>query len=289
MAELDLRHLEYLIAVAETGSITRAAHRLMMTQPALSRALQTLERTAGAPLLVRGRQATTLTAAGTALLADAYDLVERSRVALERVRGVRTLTVSAPACDVLAVAAASRAFEAEHGEVRVSIVPRDWLAPEVLRAGGADVAILRDSFDRYGLAVEPLMEEPRQVLLGAGHPLAGRARLTVSDLRDETFTYWSGMSAAEAAHWTGADVDRRPRRQTLRIGSVPEVLAVVALGQAVVYAHGSTLPEHLPGMSVRPVEGLSASRLEIGTPARAAHPLAGRFVEHVRRWHAGQA
>ncbi|MDP9794097.1 DNA-binding transcriptional LysR family regulator [Catenuloplanes nepalensis] len=289
MADLELRHLEYLVAVAETGSITRAARRLMLTQPALSRALRALERTVGVPLLVRGSRATELTPAGSELLKDAYDLLDRSRVALARARGTETVTVTAPACDVVAVAAAGRDFEARHPGVAVNVVPRDWLSTEALRAGAADVAILRDSFDRRGLAVEPIMDEPRMVLLGAGHPLGARERLTVADLRDETFTYWSGMSGAEAAHWTGSDVDGRPRRQSVRIGSVTDVLAAVALGRAVVYAHGSTLPELLPGMQVRPVEDLSASRLEVGTSARDAGPAARRFVEHILRWTAWRA
>ncbi|GAB7048549.1 LysR family transcriptional regulator [Catenuloplanes indicus] len=289
MADLDLRHLRYLIAVAETGSITRAAQRLMLTQPALSRALRALERMVGTPLLVRGSHATTLTAAGSELLMDAYDLVERSRVALARARGTETLTVTAPACDVLDVAAASRAFEEKHPDIQVHIEPRDWLAPEVLRAGATDVSILRDSFDRHGLDVEPLAAEPRMVILNAGHPLGGRDRLTLADLRDETFTYWPGMSDAEAAHWTGADVDGHPRRQSLRIGSVTDVLAAVALGRAVVYAHGSTLSERLPGMRALPVEDLSPSRLEIGTPARHAGPAGKLFVEHMLEWAARPA
>ncbi|MDR7276311.1 LysR family transcriptional regulator [Catenuloplanes atrovinosus] len=288
MADLELRHLRYLVAVAETGSITRAARRLLLTQPALSRALRSLERAAGVPLLVRGSHATELTAAGAVLLADAYDLLERSRIALERARETETLTVTAPACDVIAVAAASRDFEAANPGVQIDVVPRDWLAPEELRAGTADVSILRDSFDRHGLAVESIMTEPRMVVLGADHPLGERERLTLADLRDETFTYWAGMSGAEAAHWTGADVDGQPRRQSLRIRSVTDVLAAVALGRAVVYAHGSTLPEKLPGMSVRPVEGLSGSRLEVGTPSRATG-AARLFVEHILRWPAWRA
>ncbi|BCJ50112.1 hypothetical protein Asp14428_15870 [Actinoplanes sp. NBRC 14428] len=165
MPDLDPRHLRYLIAVAETGSITRAARRLMMTQPALSRALQALERTVGVPLLVRRSQATGLTEAGSVLLADAYELVERSRAAIERARGAysgaETLTVSAPVCDVLAVSAAGRDFEAGHPGVRVHVVPRGWPErPEELGATAADVAILRDCFDRGNLIVDPSRGSP---------------------------------------------------------------------------------------------------------------------------------
>lgn len=291
MADLDLRHLKYLIAVAETGSITRAARRLMITQPALSRAIQALERTVGVPLFVRRPHATELTAAGSALLTEAYELVERSRAALERARGARpaadVLTVTVPLCDVVAVTAAGRAFEASRPGVHVDVVAREW--PEQadeLRAGGADVSFLRDCHDRHDLIVDRLASEPRLVLLRPDHPLAERERLTVSDLRDEPITYWAGMSAADADHWSGADVDRHPRRHGPEVRNATDVLAAVVLGRAIAFVHGSTLPDSPPpGLRVRSVDGLSASSLEIGMPAHGAHPIAEEFVEHARsRW-----
>jgi DNA-binding transcriptional LysR family regulator len=290
VTDLDLRHLRYLIAVAETGSITRAARRLLLTQPALSRAVRALERTAGVPLFVRRSDRTELTAAGAALLAEAYELVERSRSALERARGAQsgadTLTVAVPVCDVVAVAAASRAFETAHPGVRVQVVPREWPAhPDELRAGGAEVVFLRDCYDRHDVTVDLLAREPRMVLLPADHPLADRDRLTIADVRDEPITHWPGMSQAEGDHWSGADVDGRPRRHGPQVRSATDVLGAVVMGRAVAFVHGSTLPEVLPGIRVRPVEGLSASRLEVGVAANGANPIAGQFVEHARnRW-----
>ncbi|BCJ50110.1 hypothetical protein Asp14428_15850 [Actinoplanes sp. NBRC 14428] len=62
-----------------------------------------------------------------------------------------------------------------------------------------------------------------------------------------------------------------------------EVIAAVVLGRAIVFAHGTTLPaDELPGLRVRPVEGLTPSTLEIGVPAGARNPLAERFVAHAR-------
>ncbi|CAL9427073.1 LysR family transcriptional regulator [Streptomyces sp. enrichment culture] len=291
MPELDLRQLKYFIAVAETGSITRAARRLTITQPALSRAIRALERTVGVPLLVRRSNASELTAAGSALLADAYELVGRSRAALERARatrsGVEALTVTVPVCDVVAVEAVSRSFEADRPGVRVNVVAREWPErPDGLRAAAADVSFLRDRQERCDLAVGRLAREPRMVLLRPDHPLAGRTRLTLSDLRDEPVTHWSGMSAKEADHWSGADVDGRPRRHGPLVRDATGVLAAVVLGRAVAFAHGSALPDaELPGLCVRPVEGLSDSCLEIGVPARGAKRVADAFVEHVRhRW-----
>ncbi|WP_033342752.1 LysR family transcriptional regulator [Catenuloplanes japonicus] len=288
MGDLELRHLRYLIAVAEAGSITRAAQRLLISQPALSRALRSLERTVGVPLLVRGPHSTGLTETGRALLDDAYEMLERSRSALARARGttsaVETLTVTVPACDVVAVAAASRAFEAENPGVRVDLRPHDWTAPvDRLRAGDVDVSIMRDGFDRHDLVIEEIAREPRLVMLAAAHPLAAVPEtLRLSDLRDEVFPHLPGMSPAYAEHWTGADVDRRPRRSGPEVHSVTDLLSTVVLGRAIALIHGSTLPApELPGLRIREVEGLSASRLEIAVPARAAGTTAKQFVDHV--------
>ncbi|MDQ0808890.1 DNA-binding transcriptional LysR family regulator [Streptomyces sp. B3I7] len=288
LPDLELRHLRYLIAVAEAGSITRAARRLTMTQPALSRAVKALERTVGVPLFVRRSHATELTPAGAALLTEAYALVDRSRAALDRVRGTgspaRTLTVTAPSCDAVAVREATRSFEAARPGMRVDVVPREWLCEtDELRTGAADVSFLRDRHDLDGLVVARLAHEPRMVLLPADHPLTVRERLTLFDLRDEPVTHWAGMTSREAAHWTGADVDRRPRRHGPLVRNATGVLAAVVLGRAVAFVHGSTLPDTvLPGLGVRPVDGLSGSSLEIAMPAHGAHPMAEEFVEHAR-------
>ena len=105
---------------------------MMITQPALSRALRALERTVGAQLLVRGSHRTGLTTAGSALLADAYEMVEQARVALvrarDRGRAAETLTVSVPACDLVAVRAAIRSFEVSHSGVQVNTVPYEWVS-----------------------------------------------------------------------------------------------------------------------------------------------------------------
>ena len=287
--DLDIRHLRYLIAVAEARSITRAAQRLMISQPALSRAIRALERAAGGPLLVRGSHATELTVAGKALLAEAYELVEHSRRALARARGARThaetLTVAIAACDVVAVTAATRSFEKDHPGVRVDVVPREGPArPDELRAGKADVSFLRDCFDRHNLVVEELEVDPRVVLLPDSHPLATRDKLAITDLRDEPIGYWPHMSVEQADHWAGSDVDRRPRRYGPTVNSAVELAAAIVLGRAIGFAHGSTLTDtKIPGIRVLPVDGLSPSRLEIATSAHNTNSTANLFVEHVNK------
>ncbi|MEV0478820.1 LysR family transcriptional regulator, partial [Streptomyces prunicolor] len=86
MADVDLRLLRYFIAVCEEGGFSRAARRLGMTQPALSRAVRTLEAAVGVELVVRTAQTVEITEAGILLLEEARELDERALAAVERVR-----------------------------------------------------------------------------------------------------------------------------------------------------------------------------------------------------------
>jgi DNA-binding transcriptional LysR family regulator len=72
---IELRHLRYFVAVADTGTFTRAAERMFVAQPTLSQQIRRLEELVGAPLLHRRRDGVRLTAAGTALLDACRDVL----------------------------------------------------------------------------------------------------------------------------------------------------------------------------------------------------------------------
>jgi DNA-binding transcriptional LysR family regulator len=112
---LELRHLRYLVAVADAGTFTRAAERLFIAQPTLSQQIGRLEQLVGAPLLARGRDGVRLTAAGAVLLDAARDLlslvdhgVSRTRQAAGLGRPRLRVVLPADLPDGLAVQAASR-------------------------------------------------------------------------------------------------------------------------------------------------------------------------------------
>ncbi|GAA1644590.1 LysR family transcriptional regulator [Actinoplanes couchii] len=285
MPDLELRQLTYLIAVAETGSITRAAQRLRITQPALSRAVKTLERTVGVPLFLRRPHATELTAAGSVLLGEAYELVGRAGRAVERARDTRTLQVAVAGCDVLTVMATARA-----AGVPAQIVPFDWkMDLAQLRSGAVDVALLRDCFDRDGLHFVPVSTEPRVMVLSDNHPLAGTAAPTLAEVRDAPIACLRGMSPAERAHWAGADVDTRPWRPGPEVAGVSELITELRLGRSIAFVPASALHDvgdpaaPLPGIVTRPVEGLSPSRLEaaVATTDPAVRDFAYRLSSEV--------
>jgi DNA-binding transcriptional LysR family regulator len=128
---LELRHLRYLVAVAEAGTFTRAAEQLFIAQPTLSQQIGRLEQIVGTPLLVRGRDGVRLTAAGTVLLDAARDVLAAVGYGVSQTRqaaglGQPQLRVVLPADlpDCLAVQTASRLRTAA-GSAQVAITWMD--------------------------------------------------------------------------------------------------------------------------------------------------------------------
>jgi DNA-binding transcriptional LysR family regulator len=180
---MDLRHLRYFQAIAEELSFTRASSRLRIAQPALSRAVQEMEAELGAPLLDRNRSRVRLTPAGAVLLRECGLVLERWEEALRRVRrtaageeGELRLGYIGPPTQpflgrLLAEYRGSYPRVAVHLEERTP--ERVW---EMVARGRLSVGITRpvSLAPERGLRVEALREEKLGVVVGVGHPWAGR-------------------------------------------------------------------------------------------------------------------
>lgn len=193
---MELRHLRYFIAVAETLNFSRAAARLHLTQPALSRQIRDLEEELGCRLLLRGPNARTeLTPAGgqllvraRVLLAEADQLAADLRESATHLRfghfGVLWLNHFSPAL---------RRFARRHPRLKldpVELTPRELAAG--LRRGEVDVALLgrADVAAHREMASRRLVVYPVRLALAAGHPLAKRRRLKLAELRDARWISW---------------------------------------------------------------------------------------------------
>jgi len=189
---VETRELRYFVAVAEELHFGRAAERLGIAQPPLSRAIGQLERRLGVQLLERSSRSVALTPPGEVLLEEARTALDAVAAAERRTRraaaavdgGPRlVLATKAGAANELVAKLLDR-YAAEPGAVEVDVLlgaPGDQ--SRAVRDGRADVAVLHAPYDdTTGLDVEVLQREPQVVLLPAGHPATGAGGLRTEDL-----------------------------------------------------------------------------------------------------------
>ncbi|MEU9455270.1 LysR family transcriptional regulator [Streptomyces sp. NPDC048277] len=199
---METRELRYFVAVAEELHFGKAAQRLGMAQPPLSRAIGQLERRLGATLLERTSRAVTLTEAGSVLLREARAALDAVEAAERR---TRRAAVGRPGIVLATKAGASGellaklldAYAAEPDAVTVDLLLCGIGEQErMLRDGRADVALLHLPFDSTsGFDTEELRTENQVVILPAGHPLTTRPhvrRAEVTDLPDLPLPRWPG-------------------------------------------------------------------------------------------------
>ena len=189
---METRELRYFVAVAEELHFGRAARRLGIAQPPLSRAIAQLERRLGVTLLDRTSRAVTLTAAGAVLLTEGRAALDAVDAADRRTR--RAAAAGEPALVLVTKAGASgellakllEAYAAAPDAVTVDVVLCGVGEQErLLRDGRADVALLHRPFDSTaGLDTEELRTEGQVVVLPAGHPLTARAAVRLADVAD---------------------------------------------------------------------------------------------------------
>lgn len=187
MNDLEIRQLRYFVAVAEELHFGRAAERLGMMQPPLSRAIRRLERQVGVQLPERTTRHVALTAAGEVFLRDALGVLDAITAAARRARhagGSEPRLRLALKADHDA-GLLPRILSAYHGAkaalaVELVLGGRGEQAP-ALRDGRADVALVTGPFDDRGLDHQPLLTEPRLVALAASDPLAARSQLRLAD------------------------------------------------------------------------------------------------------------
>ena len=178
---METRELRYFVAVAEELHFGRAAERLGMAQPPLSRAISQLERRLGATLLQRTSRTVSLTAAGEVLLTEARAVLDAVAAAERRTRRAAAapegraglvLASKAGAANEVVAKLLDR-YAAEPGAVPVEVLlcgPGEQ--ERTLRDGRADVGVLHLPYDdTAGLDTEVLLSEEQVVLLPAGHPL----------------------------------------------------------------------------------------------------------------------
>jgi len=282
---MDLRSLRYFVAVAEERHFGRAAGRLHMTQPPLSRAIRQLETDVGALLLHRSPGGVTLTPAGTALYDEARTLLEHAEHARARVAavaGTATFTIGTLAdSGEEAGTGLADAFRQRHPGVHVRVREADLTDPTTgLRAGLVDVALTRMPFDRTGISIRVLRSDPVGVVLRADDPLARRDTLQVRDLDDRRwFQFPEGTDPVWRAYWNGTapGVTLRDGTVVRTVGEcVQAVLWNGTIGLAPLTPLGHAWP---PGLTVVRLADMTPSRLVVAWNKADANPLIGSLIQ----------
>lgn len=276
MDPLGSRELAYFVAVAEELHFGRAAERLGITQPAVSRAVRQLERRLGVALLDRTSRSVRLTPAGTVLLTEGAKALIALDAAARRTRraaepSARLVVAVKPAGDAGLLSAILTTYEAQLDAVPVDVVAcHGGRQVELLRTGQADVAFVhREHADLSGLHAEDLVAEPQVALLSRGHRLADREHLRVADLEGEIRPHRLGAPADDAA----APV----------VHDVAQLQQLVALGRMVAVVPASLCDHLRQDVTWAPVVDASPTTLAIAWSHDEPSPAVAGFVRTARR------
>jgi DNA-binding transcriptional LysR family regulator len=288
-AEVELRLLRALVAVAEESSVSAAAARLGVAQPSLSRQLRLLERRLGLRLFEPSGRRLRVTAAADPVVAAARQALtaadEVVRVARRAAEGrtgrlaigVRTGSSPLLLIDVLA------AYRRHHPEVETSISERtDDQLHHGLREGRLDVALVRIAAPG-DLPHQLLMKEPLCLVVPAHHRLAGADRARIGDLAGEPVVFYGRSVQPVAHHWLTQQLRAAGLSTVLQEASLPNILATVAAGLAVsvlVSAYEAILRP--PGIRFVPLEGLTVDLLMVWGPGPES-PALGAFRHEVEQ------
>jgi|SRR5271166_209866 len=273
---MELRHLRYFRAVAEELHFGKAAARLHIAQPPLSQQIRQLERELDVSLLTRSTRKVELTAAGSAFLRRAIAVLDAVDAAAAQARRIALGTEGQLAIGCVGSATYSvlprlvRALREQLPHVDVS-VRGEMLAPaqlEALLGGDIDIALLRPPVEHPDIRCEHVRRDRLIAALPTDHPLTGRDRLHIGDLRGEDFIAHAGrgrsvMSAVLSAACAGAGFDPHVRHE---VSETSTLLTLVAAGLGVAVVPAPTADLGIPGVSYRPLEPSS-----LGVDLVAAH------------------
>ena len=295
---VELRQLEYFLAVVEEGSFTSAAARLFMVQSSLSSSLLGLERELGAELFIRGRRGAELTDAGRALVGSARAVLEHADRGRDEVAAVKGLLRGRVCIAALAVPpsidlwSTIRRFGEEHPGVEVRVLHTDAHSMVDLVADGqADFAVTPRT-DRMSPALrfEPLISTPLALVCPVGHRLAGARNVLPRDLGDESIIDLPRSWQARVLFDRLLEEDGLQRQIHLEIDDWLAVLTLVQRGMGIAYGPQECLaPESFGGLEWATISAAPLWEFGILTRDEVLRGAAGRALLAAYREHCATA
>lgn len=290
---MDVRQMRYFLAVAEELNFGRAAERLHMAQPPLTRQIRALEEQIGVRLFERGNRGTELTEAGKRLLQDVPNILALTQLAEEQARLAGAgllgrLDVGIFSAGILNVVPRLLArFHTARPEVQISL--HNMTKSEqitALREHRITVAFNRLVPEEEDLVVESVLREPYLVALFEGHALCSRAAISIADLDNEPMILYPNIplhglaqEVAEAFRLAGARL-----RVEQEVEDVVTCIALVAgrFGLAVTTESAANL--RLPGVVYKPLRDPRLRDIELSCVYRRGDtsPVLQGFLGIVR-------
>lgn len=286
---MDLKVMRYFVSTVKAGSITKAAATLYVTQPTLTRQIHELEEELGHPLLERSRQGITLTPRGLIFYQRASELLDMATRLKDEVRGSSELsgTIALAAAETPAMQIIARAmsgFIQEHPFVTFDVVSasRDLALPR-LDTGLCDLALFILPPDASMDCIDLRVSCPWGLIVPTTHPLAGRDKITPSDLRGlPMLLSKSNVTAGNLDEWLGYPATQLRIGATFNLINNSLPMARAGMG-AVVTFEGivDPLPPDLTFIPLHP-QVVSGAYL-VWKKARPLSDATRLFLERVRQ------
>lgn len=289
---MDLRQLTYFLAVAETRHLGRAAEKLHLSQPPLTRQIQQLEAELGVQLFKRTPRGMSLTAAGETLAHDARNIHSLVAQATERAKRagqgqVGRLDVGLYGSAIFGlVPQVLRAFTQDHPDVELVLHQAQTPAQlPALRQGRVQLVFERLLPEEDDIEVELVAREPVLLGLAQGHPLARHEAVRVADLRDETLLVGSSPVITTMVLQLCRAHGFLPRLST-PCSDIVTAAVLSATGAGVTLVPESMTRVHIPGITYRPLQ----SQLPVHMDLHCFYlrdndsPLLAALLRTVRAW-----
>ncbi|SDD36130.1 LysR family transcriptional regulator [Rhodococcus tukisamuensis] len=286
---MELRQLEYLVAVAEECNFTRAAERMHVSQSGISAQIRQLERDLGAQLIDRSSRTATLTAAGKAAIAHARAALTSAEAVRQAVDEVTTLIRGrlvvgmVTACTVTGLFDALAAFHTAHPGVEITLVEdgSDRLADKV-RSGAVDLALVGSaSAPPPGLDALQIVSERLVVAAPPGHPLTGLRRVRIEDLaRHPIVCMPKGTGIRTVFDQACAAVGARP--EIALQASAPDAVADLATRGLGVAILSESMAGGYGGLVARVIDDVGIPAVLALVWGRTGTPALREFVWHCR-------
>lgn len=267
---MDLRHLKHFIAVAEELHFARAASRLHITQPALSKQIQLLEQELGFSLFYRTKQKVELLDAGHVFLDEARQILRQAENAVESARRTHTgqtgrLIIGFSSSATLEVLPRIvRKYRQLYPEVMLELSEITTVrGSELLLDSPQSVGLIRSPSmsNKKSFSIETIQREPFVVAMPDSHPAAKQDSVRLKTLAEETFIAprrHPGWDYADAVFQTFRDNRIEPRIGHEVTGAgVLVMLSVVASGLGLALVPASVRKFAVPGVTYRPIKGPS--------------------------------